>query len=305
MAEDRRLTINLVSRDNGVGLSADMALLEGMLTSAGHQVARVDWRAPIMPRCDVGIFLELWNARLARHARRTVGVFNLEWFQSSWRRDLPRITQLWAKSAESHAVYQRLRLRSSTLTGFLSRDLMDASVMREPVALHLRGHSDFKGTHAVIDAWRADPTLPPLTIISAVPLEVPHYVRVLGRVDEATLHREMNRSSIHVCPSRAEGWGHYITEALSVGAHVVTTNASPMNEHVRPEWGSLIAPASTRPRGMVGEHQVSPASIGDAVRAAVALSDTVRAEMSDAARAHFERRNASFTETALSLLARI
>lgn len=301
----RRLTISLVSRDNGVGLTADMGLLEAMLMGAGHQVTRVDWRAPAMARCDVAMFLELWNPRLARHARKTVGIFNLEWFQQHWRRDLPRISQLWAKSAESHEVYQRLRLRTSTLTGFLSRDLMDASVVRQPRALHLRGHSDLKGTHAVIDAWRADPSLPPLTIISSVPLEVPEYVRVLGRVGDAELSAEMNRATIHVCPSRAEGWGHYITEALSVGALVVTTDASPMNEHVHPDWGTLIMPESMGRRGMVGEYAVSAEAIGDAVRATAALPATVRTKMHIRARQHFEHRNAAFTEMALSLLARI
>lgn len=301
----RLTTVNLVSRDNGVGLTVDMGLLEGMLTGAGYAVSRVDWRAPVMNRCDVAIFLELWSPRLARNARKTVGVFNLEWFQSGWARDLPRLTQLWAKSAESYAAYQRLRLRSATLTGFLSRDLMDESITREPRALHLRGHSDFKNTNAVIEAWRRDPSLPPLTIISAVPLEVPHYVRVLGRIPDDELRAEMNHASIHVCPSRAEGWGHYITEALSVGAQVVTTDASPMNEHVRPEWGELIAPSSSGRHGMVTAHAVSARLVGEAVRRAAEVSEATRATRSAAARAHFEQRNAHFTETALSLLARI
>lgn len=301
----RPLTINLVSRDNGVGLTVDMGLLEGMLGAAGHRVARVDWRAHAMYRCDVGIFLELWNPRLARYAGRTVGVFNLEWFQNSWSRDLARVTQLWAKSTEAHEAYQRLRLRTSTLTGFLSRDLYDPGVTRTLSCLHLRGHSDFKGTHAVIEAWRHNPTFPPLTIISAVPLEVPSNVRVLGRVSEDELRHEMNTATIHICPSRAEGWGHYITEALSTKAVVVTTDASPMNEHVRPEWGILIPPSSTGRRGMVAEYHVSQQSIADGVRQALALGDARRAEMGEAARAHFDRRNTDFTSTALSLLERI
>lgn len=300
-----RRTINLVSQDNGVGLSADMALLEAMLVGAGYEVRRVDWRAVAMVRCDVAIFLELWSPRLAQYAGKTVGVFNLEWFLSSWARDLPRITQLWAKSNESHAAYQRLRLRNSTLTGFLSRDLMDASITREPVALHLRGHSDFKNTDVVIEAWRRDPTLPPLTIVSAVPLDVPPHVRLLGRISDEELRVEMNRSSIHVCPSKAEGWGHYITEALSVGALVVTTDASPMNEHVTPDWGSLVTPSSTARHGLVSARGVSAEQLGEAVRAAAAVPAIWRAKMGRKARMHFELRNESFTATALSLLARI
>lgn len=301
----RKLAINLVSRDNGVGLTADMALLEGMLGAAGHDVARVDWRGPAMRRVDVAIFLELWNPRLARYAEKTVGVFNLEWFQHAWGRDLPRITQLWAKSAEAHEVYRRMRLRSSTLTGFLSRDMYDPAVPRELSCLHVRGHSDFKNTDAVIRAWRRDPHLPPLTIISAVPLEVPENVRVLGRVSDEELRAEMNRHAIHICPSRAEGWGHYITEALSAGALVVTIDASPMNEHVRPEWGVLVPPTRIGRRGMVSEYGVSARTLGEGVRQALNTPAAAREEMSKRAREHFERRNTDFADTALSLLARI
>lgn len=304
----RRLTIALVSRDNGVGLTADMALLEGMLAGAGHIVTRVEWTRPVMPRCDVAIFLELWSARLARYAARTVGVFNLEWFQSGWARDLPRITQLWAKSGESMEAYRRLRLRHATLTGFLSRDMMDPTVTPhpDPRAFHLRGHSAFKNTDTVIEAWRRDPDLPPLTIVSGVPLEVPPHVRLLGRITDAELRREMNRATIHVCPSRAEGWGHYITEALSVGAEVVTLDASPMNEHVSPDWGTLVPPTGSGRHGMVRAHGVSVDHLIEGVRAARQHQrDGSRAQRSRAARAHFESRNAAFAETALSLLARI
>jgi hypothetical protein len=299
------LNVTLISRDNGVGLTADMDLLGAMLTGAGHHVQRVDWRAPRMTRADVAIFLELWNPNLARYAKRVVGVFNLEWFQQGWARDLPRVHQLWAKSAEAHAAYQRMHLRQSTLTGFLSRDMMDPAVPREPVAFHLRGHSDFKNTAKVIETWRRDPKLPPLTIVSAVPLEVPAHVRLLGRIPDEELRREMNRATYHVCPSRAEGWGHYITEAMSVGAVVVTTDASPMNEHIRPEWGALVPSSSAGRHGLVSVHGISARSLGEAMRRVVALPEDTRARMGQRAREHFHHRNATFTATALDLLARI
>lgn len=299
------LNITLISRDNGVGLTADMELLGAMLTRAGHRVERIDWRAPRMKRADVAIFLELWNPNLARYARRVVGVFNLEWFQTAWARDLPRVHQLWAKSAEAHDAYQRMHLRQSTLTGFLSRDLMDATVPREATAFHLRGHSDFKNTVKVIEAWRRDPKLPPLTIVSSTPLDVPPHVRLLGRIPDAELRLEMNRATYHVCPSRAEGWGHYITEAMSVGAIVITTDASPMNEHIRPEWGVLVPSSSTGRHGLVSVHGVSSRALGEAMRRAVALPADTRARMGARAREHFDHRNATFTATALDLLARI
>src|SRR3990167_5840832 len=111
-------SVNLISRDNGIGLSTDMDLLDSMLTGAGYDVRRVPWQNTQMRRCDVAIFLELFNPRLVRYARHTVGIFNLEWFDTRWRSYLKQFTQLWAKSTDAHATYQQLGLRSH-LTGFL------------------------------------------------------------------------------------------------------------------------------------------------------------------------------------------
>lgn len=295
------MIINLVSKDNGVGLSTDMALLEEMLV--GHSVRRVDWESREMRNCDVAIFLELFNPRLMRYARRTVGIFNLEWFEGHWVKDLPRFTQLWAKSAETHEMFTRRGLKNSTHTGFLSRDLYDPSVKRENACLHLQGHSVHKGTEEVLKAWAVS-GLPPLTIVTAARIRTPPPgVTVLGRLSDEDLALEMNKARIHVCPSTTEGWGHYITEALSVKARVVTTDASPMNEHVRPGWGTLVSPCDQVPmRGrMVRLHPTRSAEIRKAVRQAEDMSD----DAGEMARKHFLTRNEQFRQTALGLLDRI
>lgn len=295
-------TVNLVSRDNGVGLTTDMDLLQAMLTAHGYDVQRVGWQDRTMRRCDVVIFLELFNPRLMRYARKSVGVFNLEWFLPRWRSYLPRISQLWAKSFNAHETFLSMRLRSY-LTGFMTRDLLNESVPQGLTCLHLKGHSNLKNTPAVIDAWAANPDLPPLTIISETPIPYPPPgITVLPRVDHATLVQQLNTHQIHVCPSRAEGWGHYITEGMSARAVVVTTDAPPMNEHVRPEWGVLLPPTASTPRQWVSEYGVDPNQLASGVRQIAALTSEQRAAAGNAARAHVLHRNEIFRQTALNLL---
>lgn len=295
-------TVNLISRDNGIGLSTDMDLLETMLTGGGYDVHRVPWQSTQMRRCDVGIFLELFNPRLVRYARHTVGVFNLEWFDARWRSHLPGLTQLWAKSSDAQATYERLRLRSHQ-TGFLSRDLYRPDVERTPSCLHLKGHSGLKNTQAVLDAWAANPDLPPLTIIAQQPIpHPPPGVTVLGHLPFADIVTHLNRHQIHVCPSRAEGWGHYITEGLSTGAAVITTNAAPMNEHVHSDWGWLLPSTGQRKRALATEHDVDPDHIATAVREAAEMTPDERLDVAKRARESVATRNEQFRQTALDLL---
>lgn len=299
-----RVRINLLSRDNGVGLSTDMQLLEGILTPAGHQVRRVDWRDPQVPAADVNIHLELLNHRNLPRARHNIGIFNPEWFQPNWRRYLAHFSQLWAKSQECHDVMRKWGSRRVRLTGFASRDLYDPAILRKPHVLHLAGHSSHKNTDAVLAAWRADQEgkLPPLTVISHVPRDVPLDVRLLGHLDEQQLRRELNTHQIHLCPSRAEGWGHYITEAMSTAAVVITTDASPMNEHIRSDSGLLLKPYAVGRTHAARTYSITPAAIADAAHRARLMSEAAREKMGQAARARVLARNAEFTQAALAAL---
>lgn len=298
------MKINLISRDNGAGLSTDMILLEKILSDADHDVLRVDWTSRSMPTCDVGIFLELLQPKLFPAMRHAVGIFNPEWFMPQWRRYMANMTHIWAKSHEAYDAFSSMGHKKKThLTGFASRDLWDPSVDRMDKCFHLKGHSDLKNTQSILEAWRNNPDLPELVIVSNNPIEdVPGNVTLMSRVSNYELKRLMNECYIHLCPSRAEGWGHYITEGLSVGAMVVTTDASPMNEQIRPEWGKLIAPSASHRRGMVREYDVDPEDIADAVRDALTAPAPRRDRQSQMAREYLRMRNRSFEKNVLRLL---
>lgn len=291
-------TINIISSDNGVGLSVDMDLLQQVFEEAGYDVARVNWRAHTMRECGTAFFLELLNPRLLRFATRNVGVFNMEWFLTEWRRYMPLMSQIWAKSIETQQVFAKWGIQAD-YTGFISRDMLDESVKRTTTCLHLRGKSNLKNTEAVLEAWRRNPDLPHLTIISSERLNAPGNVTVLPRIPYEQLVQQVNTHRIHLCPSRTEGWGHYITEGLSAKAVIVTTNASPMNEHVSPEWGELITPTAAHARGPVVEYDVSPNDIAAAIRRLAALSEAQLDNMGNKAREHFLTRNEAFKNCAL------
>jgi hypothetical protein len=298
--------ITLASKDNGVGLTSDMVLLEKFFLREGHKVRRVDWEDKAIDPCDLIIFLELFGPQLLPYAKKSVFIPNLEWMIPTWIPELRGVTQMWAKSVAAYKVLKGLRFPTE-YTGFLTRDRYDRTVNRELKCLHLKGRSSAKNTDSVIEAWQQYGVyLPPLTIITNDPLKrpVPPNVKVLGRLSDEEITYHLNSHRIHVCPSKVEGWGHYISEALTCRGVVITTSESPMIEHVRPDWGFIVPPYGVQllPGTLVNEVGISSEKLAACVMEAAALPEDRLNEMGRAARAHALRRNGEFSSTARELL---
>lgn len=312
--------VNLISDANGVGLSRDIEQLSQLFAARGHQVQYHHWRAadvlkpddPLPFVGDLAVHIELLNPRMLGMAPKNIGVFNLEWFETNWLGLLGKFDQLWAKSCGAFEWFQERHLDQARFTGFASRDLYVESFKRERRVLHVRGRSSLKGTNDLIRAYVIAPQrypsfkMPPLTIVSRDEIVTSiDGITVKREVDDIELVALMNRHAIHACPSQAEGWGHYIAEGVGCGAYVITTDASPMNEHVIPSFGHLVV---SRARGFHWQapmHVCAPEDILDGiVRACDSFEATAEScwIMSEQARAYFKQRNESFLRKANAAL---
>lgn len=299
--------IRIITRENGVGLSRDMCLIADVLSEAGHQMEVFGYRGSqvgnrlrevgLWGRCalhgqaDVQIFVERVYHRCLPLARRNVLMPNPEWFLPKWQRYLPRFERVLCKTRHAEAIFRALGCKT-VLTGFTSKDLFDPAVARERVFFHLAGRSTAKGTEVVLAAWRRHPEWPLLTVVQHPKLARPgpqaanisHRVEYL---DETELRRLQNSHRFHLCPSEAEGFGHYLMEGLGVGAVVLATNAAPMNELVTPGRGLLVEPAQCVRRGLVDFHLVDEAGVEEAVERALALSEEECERLGITARSYF------------------
>ncbi|EGZ06077.1 homebox domain-containing protein [Phytophthora sojae] len=111
--------------------------------------------------------------------------------------------------------------------------------------LHTPGTSIWKGTRAVLDCWTSTANLPPLDVYideSAYNYMMPEPYQKklkfsrspvnvhLGMLERSNFTKLTAEAAFLMCPSRSEGYGHYINQARASGAVVVSTNAAPMNE---------------------------------------------------------------------------
>ncbi|KAJ0412342.1 hypothetical protein ATCC90586_009532 [Pythium insidiosum] len=125
--------------------------------------------------------------------------------------------------------------------------------------LHLAGWSPFKNTRVIVQSWARHPEWPRL-VLRVIKADICAWIEEtygvgdhwrLANVDYKCATEPLdvklelqNKIGLHLCPSATEGFGHYINEARSAGALILTTDVAPMNELVDNDSGVLVG----RPR---------------------------------------------------------
>lgn len=319
------MRINLVAFDNGVGNSRDIVLMADALRSAGHRVTvtsvtrstrrrrrseiirgiarlrrwfRKFHAGPGADAFDVNIMMEhIWPEAL-HLARSNVVVPNPEWFDRTDRQMLDCMDAVWTKTSYAQSIFAN-RHQQTLLIGFSSQDRLDAAVAREPTFLHLAGKSRMKGTGRLVRMWAQHPQWPLLTVIHSrqaafdvVKAANIHYET--RHLSDTELLQRQNRHRFHVCTSETEGWGHYIPEALSVGAIVLATDAPPMNELVTAERGLLLESETTGLQHLATRYSFKKSALEQAVAQALSMDAARQRRLTESARSWFVQNQIGF-----------
>lgn len=306
----------VIRKNNNFGLTKDAKLLVEAMREARPE-ATVDtvnlksrgWIDRLLRRkwAVSAIHIERAFPRWFSAAGQHFLIPNQERFPKRHIGRLKKVGTVLAKSRHALDIFQNLGVRAEYL-GFTSEDRLDASVTRNWNGfLHLAGGSTLKGTEDVVSLWKRHPNWPVLTLVQSRPdpkESFPPNIKVLsGYLDDALLREIQNSNGIHLCPSRSEGWGHHIVEAMSVGALIVTTDAPPMNEHLSSQNAVLVAYGRTEPRRLGANFFVDGAAFEKAVERILAMPDAEKSRLGQAARQAYEEINASFHANLKRLLA--
>jgi hypothetical protein len=251
-----RLDVEIHGKDNWRGLSRDAEVLTAAFERLGHRVTytrRVwtddkGWVYPHRPtrRFDLAVLLEQPDASVMERARRSWLVPNIEFFDPN--AELVASVDLLIAKTRTTADVMAANGLPFAYTGFTSPDVRYDLGLPRAGFLHLAGSSMMKNTVRVLDDWMSEPSWPQLTAAqypqrftrSWSGEHASNLVRISGVLSNQTRVVLQNLAAVHLQPSAIEGWGHVLGEGLSTGAIVVTLDAAPMNEIIRPDHGFLL-----------------------------------------------------------------
>lgn len=300
--EHSPLTFNIISHSlqNGAGKEIDVAILRGELERLGHHVNLFDYyQVDSITSADVNIFLAQFKTEWFSKARLNWFVPNAECCDGNIK-ELQEFDLILCKTDESLRIFKQISNRVYYL-GFTSIDRYNPSIAKDfSKHLHVAGKSRMKGTEEILNAWRDYPGLPHLTLIKHKNTQkVKHPTRnvelITKRISSSALLNLQNQCGIHLCPSKTEGFGHYIMEAMSVGAVVITTNGPPMNDFIT-DARCLVKCSRTGRKKYATTYIISSQSLAHTVKALQQLSNEELREIGQRNREEYLRRAAEFKQ---------
>lgn len=298
------MKFRLISKDNGVGLTKDIAILKTIIESHGHRADFVDWQNEPTKGYDVNIFLELFNKDFLPYGEMNYLIPNPEWFLVQWNTEYirNRVTVL-TKTRDTERIFKRLFFPRVTYTGFTSVDMHLPETEKKLQFVHLPGKSEAKGTSQVIKAFEQMPDVE-LTIYSEqfLSAKTPNIKIHRDRLSDEGFRKVQNEFSFHLCPSIYEGFGHYINEAKSCGNVVITTNASPMNELITRNTGFAVGVDKIGMQAFATTFTPSVDQIIEAVRVCQTLNSDEAAMIGNAARRSYLEDKEIFTTNIIKAL---
>ena len=303
---DELLDWLIVGRSNNYGLTRDLNIIADAIAGTGATVALA---GPRQRRISDFLFRKK-HARHILHVERAFPFWftaadenwlipNQERFPRRHLARLARIDRVLAKTRHAEAIFSAYA-KSVAYLGFASEDRSDRTVTKDWTRFfHLAGGSTLKGTEDILALWGAHPEWPQLVLVqklgNAPPIVPANVTLIPGFISDAELKGWQNACGIHLCPSRAEGWGHTILEAMSVGAVTLTTDAAPMNEHVTPATGLLVAIARSEPRHLGVCYHVDRGALEAAIESVLRMPDSEKAQLGSAARTRYLSIGSNFT----------
>ncbi len=324
--------INIITVDNKSGLTRDATIIAQTLRNAGfkvsiyelgkstlgHKIQRltsyldrvISHTLRSKPPYDVNLFIEYVIPSWFSYAQVNCLIPNQEWFRDEWRSYLNQFDYILCKTKFAQNIFDQLGCKTKFIS-FTSLDRFNKKYTKNyDRFFHLAGSNLQKGTKTIIDVWQKNPRFAPLTIIQNPQKaqrinNTDNIEHITQYMDDKILLEYQNSYGIHLCPSEAEGFGHYLVEAMSCEAVTITTNAPPMNEIITPVRGLLADYSHTKPHKLGINYYVDPQSLEQKINEILDMNYSQKKQLGENARSWYLDNDKFFRQSIVEVIASI
>jgi hypothetical protein len=255
------MKVNIISNfQANTGLSQDSNILRGILTAVygdNVQIFRIPYVFPQCSEADVNIFLEVVNPSLFSYARKNIWIPNQEWTYKSWIPYMTMFDEIWVKTTEARRCFNEASNYKANVK-YIGWSSIDKGWNPETIkknyskAIVPVGKNIFRNPKPIFQAYlrlknsdlKTYSALPVLHVVYSpshiqitVPPEISDKVVVKGEVLNQDEYDDLLKEcGLCICTSAAEGFGHAVVEAMTVGCNLLL---SPIHPFVTDIVGSL------------------------------------------------------------------
>ena len=259
------MKVNIYTSLNGVGLQVDADIIRAVLSE--HEVHIIDYvKRQLGDKSDIAFHLEIPRYDDFAKNKQNILIPNPEWFDPKWMPKLKQFDRIFTKTNHATKIFSKFH-NVVEYSGFTSLDLYNDRIKKDKTFFHLEGKSMLKNTTSLVEAYKKDHTLPVCYSVSQRTVGRYNNLLFAQRQSIENLGILLNACVVHVCPSQYEGFGHYINEARSCGAVVITTDVPPMNEFIK-EKAFLVQGRRAKIKNLVPMHTVDSIELSNAIKRA-------------------------------------
>jgi len=301
--ESKPLRIRIIATIDQFGRGKDYRILEEELIALGHEVQFLSPKSNIPDEVvDVNLFLNEYRTGFIPFAHGNYFIPNPEWcyFDESY---LKECNYILCRTKEVDRICKDIGLETYEL-GFTSCDYYQEDVKKAyHKPFHTIGMGIQKGTQELLNVWEKNPDFPKLTFLESRELyttnapNVDQQVRFVAQTDYIRL---MNEHGLHIYPCHTEGYGHLILEAMSTGAVVITTDAPPMNEHIR-DSRFLVRWETKEQVQMATKYYADEKHLEEVIRSVLQMSEEELKEVGEQNREYYLKGREKFRENLKNL----
>jgi len=312
------MRINIIGNHRkGTGVSQDVHILHGLLAHAlgqETQIRHIPHYHPQCPEADVNFFVEVINPSLFLWAGKNVWIPNPEWTYTSWESYANMVDAIWVKTREAEKLFHQWVDPSKVhYIGWTSIDKGMPDKKNYWKAIVPCGKNVWRNPTPILQAYtrikRTDPSLfnslpelhivydPQAIALNPVPEEFAKKIKFHTTMPESEYDELLRECGLCICTSAAEGFGHAVNEAMSVGCLLVLSPIDAFRELAEEVLWVSNSKVTPHPQCLGQLEDVDVESIIDSLIVYCTSQFAWKTKRTKIVRSEYEERHSKFVES--------